>query len=286
MSTIGYHPCESYHTERDVGLAPGEPQIERGRDMAVLDGVGWVVGIPAKILLLNPRIDNHHVSPQTEQKLAEYLARNDLDKVKVRVNQYDPIGEWQRLAQNESVTGSLRYTIGTLSVLGYTLIPGRIVGGDHYNPFTNTISIYSDVSAIALYEGAHAKDYARRQYKGLYAMASIIPYVTGFFHGRRASRDVTGYLELNGTSEEIKEGYRSVLPKCALESAEPMAAVTSTATTFVPALLAGHVFGQVKAATVPERETPPSMVNQAGFFSPVETPNTNERVFTLHNFVE
>lgn len=37
-----------------------------------------------------------------------------------------------------------RYSIGMLSWLQYTLLPGRLFGGDHYNPYSNTISLYSD----------------------------------------------------------------------------------------------------------------------------------------------
>ena len=52
----------------------------------------------------------------------------------------------------------------------YTAFPERIFaafpfigGGDHYNPYTNTINIYSDHRAIVLHEGGHAKDFARRR---------------------------------------------------------------------------------------------------------------------------
>jgi hypothetical protein len=252
------------HTECDAAIAPGESQIVRGRPAPVLDTVGWVVGVPAKIVMLDHRIDNHNVSPETEMRIHEYLACNGLDKVKVRVNQYDPWGEWKRLNHNESVGWPLRYTFGTLSVVGYTLLPGRVFGGDVYNPFTNTISIYSDVPAVAVYEGGHAKDYAQTRYKGLYALACGVPGVRVVFHDAHASSDALGYLQENGTPQDIKEGYRTVCPAYALNASGPLAAATGVPLT-LPAVAAGHVVGQVKAASVHDHQPPdlPAPENQA-----------------------
>jgi hypothetical protein len=214
-----------YRTELDVPLKDGEAQVERGRRAPVIDAVGWVIGIPSKVVMLDHRVNNHDVSPETEAAIHEYLAANDPDKVKVRVNEYDPGGEWGRLVRNKSVGWPLRYTFGTLSCLGYTLLPGRVFGGDRYNPFTNTINIYSDVPALALYEGGHAKDFAQKEYKGLYAVAHGIP-VVGMWHGAQASADAIGYLQANGTTEQIKEGYRSMRPAYAIDMSNSLSGLT------------------------------------------------------------
>lgn len=188
-------------------------------------------------------------------KLQEYLAANKLDRVKVRINQYDPMGEWNRLADNKSVGWPVRYTAGTLTVVGYTLLPGRVFGGDRYNPFTNTISVYSDVPAIALYQGGRAKDYAQREYKGLYAVAYAVPGVGMFCHDANASRDAMGYLQETGTPAEIREGYRSVCPIYAVDAIDPIAAVTGVPLV-LPAIVAGHVVGQCKAASFHDNVLP------------------------------
>jgi hypothetical protein len=248
-----YRYCGDLHTERDTGIAPGECQVERGRRAPVLDTVGWVVGVPSKIIMLDHRVNNHSISPETETRIQEYLTCNGLDKVKVRVNEYDPWGEWKRLTHNESVGWPLRYTIGTLSVVGYTLLPGRVFGGDVYNPFTNTINLYSDVPAIAVYEGGYAKDYAQRQYKGLYAVAAAVPGVRIVCHDAHASGDALAYLQENGTPQEIKEGYRTVCPAYALNGSGPLAALTGVPLV-LPAVAAGHVVGQVQAASVNDKD--------------------------------
>jgi len=76
-------------------------------------------------------------------QLTEYLEDNDLDSVLVRVNQYDPLGEWQRLVANKRLGAGWRYTVGTFELVKYTVLPGRLLGGDWYNPYTNTVNIYS-----------------------------------------------------------------------------------------------------------------------------------------------
>ena len=59
----------------------------------VIDAVGWVFGIPEKIILWDRRAANHSISPETEQSVAQYLSANGMESTKVRVNQYDPLGD-------------------------------------------------------------------------------------------------------------------------------------------------------------------------------------------------
>jgi hypothetical protein len=250
-ATKPYQYCGTLRTENDAGIKPGESQVERGRRAPVLDTVGWVVGVPAKIIMLDRRVANHNVSVESETAMREYLAANGLDRVKVRLNEYDPGGEWRRLVENKSVAWPLRYTIGTFSVVGYTLLPGRVFGGDDYNPFTNTINLYSDVPGIALYEGGRAKDYAQREYKGLYALAYVVPGVGLVWHDARASSDAIAYLQQTGTPEQIKDGYRTVFPAYGIDAAQPLGSIGSVPLV-LPAALAGHVVGQVKAASLDE----------------------------------
>ena len=194
-------------------LPTDQPQIQRGRPRPVIDTVGWVIGIPNKILLWDRRVDNHSISYETELSIAEYVERNNLSTVRVRLNQYRPGEDWGRLVRNDSVGAPWRFTFGALSVLGETLLPGRIFGGDHYNPYTDTIHIYSDIPAVALHEGGHAKDFARRKWKGTYAFAYALPLVP-LYHESKAAADVIAHLETHGTPQQQARrppGYLSCL---------------------------------------------------------------------------
>jgi len=238
-------------------LLEAQPAIQRGERRPILDAVGWTFGIPNKILLWDRRVENHNIGPETELAIAEYLAANNLQTVRVRLNQYRPGEDWSRLVKNKRVGAPWRYTLGTLSVLGETLIPGRIFGGDHYNPFTNTVHLYSDVPAIALHEGAHAKDFARRKWKGTYGAAYLLPVVP-LYHESVASRDVVAYLEMQGTREQRAEAARILYPAFGTYAGSAAGTLLAgySAPLYYSGVLAGHAQGRWEArAIMAEAET-------------------------------
>src|SRR5262249_30912111 len=139
-----------------------------GKPNAWLDGFGhYFFSLPTKLLLLDWKAENHDIPAEVEQSMEQYLRANGLHNVKVRLNQYGPGDEWRRLFKNREMPAGWRYTLGLLAVSFYTIFPERLFagfpfigGGDHYNPFTNTLSIYSGSRPIVLHEGGHAKDFA------------------------------------------------------------------------------------------------------------------------------
>ncbi|MCH9725412.1 MAG: hypothetical protein K0U86_11020 [Planctomycetes bacterium] len=241
--------------EPEMELEAEESQFERGEQKPILDGIGWFVGIPGKILLWDRRIDNHSVSPETEAALAAYLEKNNLDQVKVRINQYDPRGEWRRLRKNKSVSWGWRYTAGTLTALHYTLLPGRIMGGDNYNPFTNTINLYSDHAAVALHEGGHAKDFSSRNYKGTYAVVTALP-VLSLWPESIATNDALSYLRAEENYEDEQEAYRVLYPAYATYiagAASPLLPYSDLLIT-AGAVIPGHFLGRLKAREVKQEQ--------------------------------
>jgi hypothetical protein len=242
---------------RSQRLTDGQPQIQRGNPRPVIDGIGWVIGIPNKILLWDRRVDNHHIGVETEHMVSEYLSRNELTTVRVRLNQYHPLDDWRRLVRNDSVGAPWRLTFGTLSVLGETIFPGRIFGGDHYNPYTDTIHLYSDIPSIAIHEGGHAKDFARRKWKGTYAFAYTLPIVP-LYHESLASGDAIAYLDAYGTPVQRAEAAKILYP------AYGTYVGSSAGTLFPPlsmplyysSLLAGHAAGRYQARQIMSQPGP------------------------------
>ena len=229
-----------------VALTQRAP-IERGKPRKVLDGAGWVFGIPAKIILWDRRVENHRVSATTEGTIAEYLADNDLEHVKVRINQYAPLEDWRRLRENRTVGWPLRYTIGTLSVAAEAVFPGRLLGGDHYNPWTATIHLYSDVPAIAIHEGGHAKDFARRDWPGLYAVAFGLP-ITVLYPEAIATGDALAYAERHDDEALVVEGRRILYPAYGTYlggAAGQAVGMTIGLPIYAGAVVAGHVAGRI-----------------------------------------
>ncbi|BCR03177.1 hypothetical protein DESUT3_02460 [Desulfuromonas versatilis] len=231
-----------------------QPQVERGRPNLFLDTLGNIVSLPSKLLLFSTKVDNHHVSDETVAAIESYLQANELENVKVRVNQYAPGGEWIRLFKNRSMNIFWRATFGVVTTAFYTVLPGRVFGGDSFNPFTNTISLYSDHPAIALHEAGHAKDFAKREYRGLYASSRILPLVP-LFHEAKATGDAVGYLRENELKEQETDSYKILYPAyCTYIGGEVLNWVPVSGGAYylvqVGAVIPGHLVGRIKAASV------------------------------------
>ena len=186
-------------------LNQGHTDIEHGKANVVVDSVGWVVGIPRKIMIWDRRIDNHQVSSKTTSTVSTYLSDRRLHDVKLRVNQYDPVGEWKRLIQNKRMSPGWKYTAGVLRTAEYTILPGRIFGRDEYNPITNTVSIYSDAPVMGLAPSAYAFDVHRRASPGTYATFQSLPLIA-MYHETIATKDVIDYTLAKGNfhSAEVR----------------------------------------------------------------------------------
>lgn len=185
--------------------------VVAGQPNRLIDGAGWVLGIPRKIILWDRRVDNHKVSEQTIAEVTTFAEASNMSDVCVRVNQYAPVDEWKRLTQNDAVSPGWRYTMGTLSVVGYALLPGRLFGRDEYNPYTNSVYVYSDIPALAMEAAAYAKDVQSRQYPGTYAAANSLPLVS-IWHETINTDDTLAYIEATGSDDQWQEGLRVLYP--------------------------------------------------------------------------
>ncbi|MCP4190841.1 MAG: hypothetical protein GY768_09455 [Planctomycetaceae bacterium] len=200
-------------SSQDCAISRGEKnQVERGRPNFFVDTAGDAFSIPSKVLLWNRKVGNRDVSFKTENELGRYMFDNELESTKVRLNQYAPIDEWRRLVENKSVPAIARYTFGTLHNVGYTLIPGRIFGDDKYNPYTDTLSVYSDVPSIAMTEVAYAKDIRSRKHPGWYVVGQEFP-VLGILHETYATQDALNYLAMDDDPDSRSEATRVLYPR-------------------------------------------------------------------------
>src|SRR3954451_1307401 len=227
-------------------------QFEHGEPHKVVDALGWVFGIPKKIIVWDRRAVNHHVSPETEQSLAQYLEANGLVSTKVRINEYDPVGEWQRLRENKEVGAGWRYTFGAFSTVVYTVLPGRVFGLDKYNPYTDSIYIYSDIPCLAQEQAGQAKIVQARPHPGTYAALTSLPVVR-LWPAKQRKNEVLDYTLAFGTAAQREEPTRVFYSEFGAE-------VGGQASIFLgsnlPLTLAGagigHVAARYKEMTEPE----------------------------------
>lgn len=225
-------------------------EVVQGNPNVVLDGLGWAVGIPRRIVLWDRRVDNHRVQPETMAEVATYAKANDLDGLCVRVNQYAPIDEWKRLTKNDQISPGWRYTVGALSLVGYALLPGRIIGVDNYNPYTNSVYVYSDVPALAMEAAAYAKDVKNRKLPGTYAAVNHLPIVS-VWHETINTQDTLDYLQTHGTYEEQREGLAILYPNYGASVGGAVGSLFGVTGIFeIGGAVVGHVSGWHKASQV------------------------------------
>jgi len=235
--------AQRYITSPEL-VARTQTQIERGRPNVVVDSLGWVWGIGAKLTLFDRRVENHRIDAHTEAEIAAYLQENELSTVKVRLNQYRPLDDWGRLRANKSVGAGWRYTFGAISVLGETIFPGRVFGRDHFNPFTNTIHLYSNVPAIALHEAGHSKDYAGRKWKGTYAAIYLLP-IAPLSQEAIATNDALSYIMANRDLEAQQEAYEILYPAYGTYVGNAISGPVPQG--YFIGLIGGHVIGRWKS---------------------------------------
>ena len=118
-----------------------------------------------------------------------------------------------RLCENDRIAPFWRYSIGSLTWLGYTVFPNRIFGGDRYNPYTNSLNLSSDVPALVLSEAAYAKDIHSQQHPGAYAaIVNDLP-VLSVWRKAKATSDVLGYARVEGDWKTEEQAYHVLYPQ-------------------------------------------------------------------------
>lgn len=243
-----------YDNFQSSDLQDSEVTVAYGRPHRFADGLASLVGLPERVLTLHPNVNNHQFSDSTRRHLLSYLEKNDLTDVYVRVNQYDPVGEWRRLRDNERIAPGWKYTVGLLPLTMYTLVPGRIFGGDQYNPFTNSLSINSDISAVALHEAAYARDVRNRSLPGTYVAINELPFLSLWRHAQ-GIKDVVKYAQQQGDWPTECETYRVVYPMIGMHIAsggfhavlgnEPLEGMFLTPLLPIGGAIAGHAAGEM-----------------------------------------
>ncbi|MBI3292359.1 MAG: hypothetical protein HYZ73_06075 [Elusimicrobia bacterium] len=196
----------------------GHATISRGHPILPVDVVGNVFGLLSKVLFLSWKLDNHAISPTTEAYLTRYLdsPNNMTEGTHFSLNEYAPGRALSRLVNNHKVAWPYRLLLGfPVTLIFDVILPGRLfagfLGGDSYNPFTDTVSIYSDLPSVALHEAGHAHDMNQRCYKGTYAAIRLIPFVD-LYQEFEATDEALRYLVETGDHKEEIAAYKILYP--------------------------------------------------------------------------
>ena len=271
----GSHMSASGLSKRPVVLV--SHGTERGQDRPIIDGVGWVWGIPKKIIYWNRRVENHQISDETVTAVEDYLEDRGLTDVKVRVNQYAPIDEWHRLQQNTEVAAGWRYTFGTFRWIGYTVFPGRVFGGDSYNPYTDTISIYSDVPSIGIAEAAYSNDVHHQQLPGTYATFQQIQGIN-MWHVTKSTTDALAYIQEHGEPAAQREAYNVLYPRYGYAAGLAVGSYVSIPGLQLAGAISGHAVGRHRSRQILDQQYEYAAVNANESLNLTDGPRDSEAI--------
>ncbi|ASV10926.1 hypothetical protein B2G51_03065 [Leptospira santarosai] len=247
-----YYPNQNHFNEEN-------PQFEEGEPYWFLDFLGNILGALSKLILWNKKMNNHRLSEETKNYLRNYISENNLKDVKVRFNQYAPIDDLVQLWRSDNAHPLLKYTLGIINWLFGVIIPGRLFAGlltgDHYNPYSNTINLYSDIPSVVLHEGGHAKDFALRKYRSFYSLAYWVPIFGPLYAEARASEDALGYLRYKCDLKNELIAYRTLYPAYATYATGPILSSTGKLVGLA-ASIPGHIVGYRKEKKVEKQDIP------------------------------
>jgi len=208
-------------TARDE-LRESSPEItfRYGKPNLLLDGMQKVAELPSRILQGGRLTVNHAPTEETCEILTDYMQENNITDVPVLVNQYDPLGEWKRLHENDQIAPAWKYTAGTFTLINYTIMPGRVFGRDDYNPFTNSLYLNSGRLSDCLHAAAYAKDVHNRDAPGAYAAVNTLPLVT-LWKTTHAVNDVVSYAQARDNWQLESGVYRDQFPQAVVKTMVP-----------------------------------------------------------------
>ncbi len=217
------YPAYQYDTDHFHEPLRENCWFERGMPNRVIDVIGNILAIPSKILLWNSKFHSNHISQETEEILKCYMRDNRLQHVKVYLNKYDPVDVMKRAFTNPRLHTATKCIFWPLIVLS-SLMPTRLLFGDHYNYFAEALVLVSDDPVIALHEAGHAKDFARRNSPFFYSLLGLIPF-GGLYHETQASLDPIAYLQAKRFTKLVPSAIETLTPAFASHVARSALAV-------------------------------------------------------------
>ena len=191
--------------------------VTRGKEHKIVDTLRSFFSWPEKLLLWNRTVGSGELHEDAEIAVKLALADGGSTSTHISINEYDPKIIWQRTFQNDKTSILSKVTFGTLIALIYTVIPGRLFYGvgDHYNPFADTVVLYSDNLDIALHEAGHAIDFSEKQKNhigpGLYSLARFFFPIT-LYQEAVATGKAFEFTAEHGASEDVRSSYALLFP--------------------------------------------------------------------------
>lgn len=151
------------------------------------------------------------VSESTLSLMADYIAKNDLQRVHLEFRTETPGGDWQRLKSNNLVHPAFKYSAGSAGLMESIIVRTSFWGRNHYSPFTDTLHVNSDDPVGILSELAYAKVLRDQKHPGPYAFVSKAPLLSAWNNSQKTSEMIAFARSRNDWDLE-KSTYRKMYP--------------------------------------------------------------------------
>lgn len=203
------------HETAEVAEIATEAPVES--DHPRLDRWEWIIDTPQRWLPFKPPIQDSVISAATISRIEAELDEQELEKVHVVVNDYDPREHWHRLWSNTDVGIGWRATVGTATWLRTTILPPRVFDTNEYDRYSNTLYVNADRRFEILRELELARrDQARSKsrWRDLAVVLSLGPL--SMPQRILAGRAVIARARETGDWETEREGLIRIYPEYAM----------------------------------------------------------------------
>lgn len=180
MTEISPGPSTKHHTFESGGTLT----LKHGKDDVISSTIGHLVGIQTRLLLGTPQ----EIFQEPPKELMDQLYERYKDvpwkgDLLVRVG-YDSIIEDYKRLFGKGINGRpnvfLRI-LGAPSILKDALM-AKLSKADHFNPLTNTVTVYHPKMAVGMHELGHAEFWDQSKYRDLWTGAMIASEYVGPFN--------------------------------------------------------------------------------------------------------
>lgn len=240
--------CPSAFAQIEISPEKEGPIIERGWKILPLDLLARLLSLPDELMLWNRKFKNRNVSDKTLEDLRQFMIRQDLQEVKVRVNKAAFVDEYRRLFTNKKMHWTIRIFPGFFTTT-MSLITERIFAGDYYNPFNDTIHIFSDITPVVIHEAGHARDFDHQDNRGFYALMRMVPGMDLIQEDEATTTAIRYFIQEKDHETEI-ESYKILYPAYGSYIGSYYGFMLPISLGSIGAILGGHWIGRHKAKEV------------------------------------
>ena len=211
---------------RIADMIANDPQLEakmqaitvsRGEEMSTIDKLRSFFTIPRKLMLWNKSVGSGELKKESEEVVRAFLAKNDITKTHISINEYNPELIWRRTWDNGDTSFLAKITMGNINALIYTITFGRLTGisGDGYDPMSDTLVFYSDNLDVTMREAGLAVDHRKKKRlgiaTGLYALGRYL-FPINLYQEAMAADKVFEFNEAYGDAESVADAYALIIP--------------------------------------------------------------------------